>query len=258
MGGMTRDEEEQELKETELTLGLPGAADSAQRTSKRGFSEALNAFPDHAKWAEFSDVEAAKSSQQRGASFPAKLTGSSVTDDRGADEDNSPPDSDSPPPKARAVGWPPLKTFQKRVTLTSSSFSSKVPLPSTTSNVNLASGSKSREDALFVKVLMDGAPYLRKMDLKMYSSYQELVAALEKMITTFTMGQGGSLGLGGGKLMNGSTLVTTYEDKDGDWMLVGDVPWEMFLDSCKKLRIMKGSDAIGLAPRAIEKNKTRT
>ena len=27
-------------------------------------------------------------------------------------------------------------------------------------------------------------------------------------------------------LLNGSEYVLTYEDKDGDWMLVGDVPWE--------------------------------
>ena len=27
-------------------------------------------------------------------------------------------------------------------------------------------------------------------------------------------------------LLHGSEYVFTYEDKDGDWMLVGDVPWE--------------------------------
>jgi len=27
-------------------------------------------------------------------------------------------------------------------------------------------------------------------------------------------------------LLNGSDYVATFEDKDGDWMLVGDVPWE--------------------------------
>jgi len=59
-------------------------------------------------------------------------------------------------------------------------------------------------------------------------------------------------------LLHGSEYVLTYEDKDGDWMLVGDVPWEMFVDSCKRLRIMKGSDAIGLAPRAMEKCKSRS
>ena len=28
-------------------------------------------------------------------------------------------------------------------------------------------------------------------------------------------------------LLNGKDYVLTYEDKDGDWMLVGDVPWEL-------------------------------
>lgn len=26
-------------------------------------------------------------------------------------------------------------------------------------------------------------------------------------------------------LLHGSDYVLTFEDKDGDWMLVGDVPW---------------------------------
>jgi len=119
--------------------------------------------------------------------------------------------------------------------------------------------------AAFVKVSMDGAPYLRKVDLKMYRSYQELYMALEKMFSSFTIGN--SQGMNGrdfmneSKLMdllNGSEYVPTYEDKDGDWMLVGDVPWEMFVESCKRLRIMKGSEAIGLAPRAMEKCKSRS
>ncbi|KAJ4831718.1 hypothetical protein Tsubulata_038267 [Turnera subulata] len=68
-------------------------------------------------------------------------------------------------------------------------------------------------------------------------------------------GQCGSHGLRGREglnesslrdLLHGSEYVLTYEDKDGDWMLVGDVPWEMFTDSCRRLRIMKGSEAIGL------------
>jgi len=47
-------------------------------------------------------------------------------------------------------------------------------------------------------------------------------------------------------LVNSWDYVPSYEDKDGDWMLVGDVPWPMFVDTCKRLRLMKGSDAIGL------------
>uniref|UniRef100_A0A0D9Y167 Auxin-responsive protein n=1 Tax=Leersia perrieri TaxID=77586 RepID=A0A0D9Y167_9ORYZ len=33
---------------------------------------------------------------------------------------------------------------------------------------------------------------------------------------------------------------------------------KMFVESCKRLRIMKGSEAIGLAPRAMEKCKNRS
>ncbi|XP_066373600.1 auxin-responsive protein IAA21-like [Miscanthus floridulus] len=54
---------------------------------------------------------------------------------------------------------------------------------------------------------------------------------------------------------NGTELVLTYKDKDGDWMLVGDVPWRMFTGSCRRLRIMKGSDAVGLAPRVSDQSK---
>lgn len=67
---------------------------------------------------------------------------------------------------------------------------------------------------------MDGAPYLRKMDLKVYKGYSELLKAMEDMfkfkVGVFCEREGYS----------GSEFVPTYEDKDGDWMLVGDVPWE--------------------------------
>ncbi|KAG2615640.1 hypothetical protein PVAP13_3NG046400 [Panicum virgatum] len=118
----------------------------------------------------------------------------------------------------------------------------------------------SKEDAeakqgqgfLYVKVSMDGAPYLRKIDLKTYKNYKDLSTALEKMFSGFSNGKDGL-----SEYHKDGEYVLTYEDKDGDWMLVGDVPWEMFADSCRRLRIMKGSDAIGLAPRAADKSKNR-
>ncbi|KAK6914158.1 AUX/IAA domain [Dillenia turbinata] len=49
------------------------------------------------------------------------------------------------------------------------------------------------------------------------------------------------------KLLDGSSeFALTYEDKEGDWMLVGDVPWGMFLGTVKRLRIMRMSEANGL------------
>ncbi|KAK4393541.1 Auxin-responsive protein IAA9 [Sesamum angolense] len=159
----------------------------------------------------------------------------------------------APAAKAQVVGWPPIRSFRKN-TLAS------------TSKTNDEVDGKPGPGALFVKVSMDGAPYLRKVDLKTYSTYQELSSALEKMFSCFIIGQCGSQvalsreTLSESKLkdlIHGSEYVLTYEDKDGDWMLVGDVPWEMFIASCKRLKIMKGSDAIGLAPRAVEKSKVR-
>ncbi|KAK9704939.1 hypothetical protein RND81_07G021400 [Saponaria officinalis] len=88
---------------------------------------------------------------------------------------------------------------------------------------------------------MDGAPYLRKIDLKVYVSYEELLQALGNM---FKVCIGKFLNKDG---YNGSEYAPTYEDKDGDWMLVGDVPWEMFITSCKRLRIMRSSEAKGLS-----------
>lgn len=85
---------------------------------------------------------------------------------------------------------------------------------------------------MYVKVSMDGAPYLRKVDLNVYKSYQELLKALQNMfkctIGVYSEREGYN--------------APTYEDKDGDWMLVGDVPWEMFISSCKRLRIIKASE----------------
>jgi auxin-responsive protein IAA len=78
---------------------------------------------------------------------------------------------------------------------------------STTAPTTAAAGS-------FVKVSMDGAPYLRKVDLRMYKGYRELREALEAMFVSSNNGA------------NLSEFAVTYEDKDGDLMLVGDVPFE--------------------------------
>ncbi|KAH0639949.1 hypothetical protein KY290_037230 [Solanum tuberosum] len=127
-----------------------------------------------------------------------------------------------PPPKAQVVGWPPVRSYRKN-------------------HVSKLSESDNNSSGMYLKVSMDGAPYLRKIDLKVYKSYQELLKALQNMfkctIGVYSEREG----------YNGSDYAPTYEDKDGDWMLVGDVPWEMFISSCKRLRIIKGSEAKGLA-----------
>lgn len=77
--------------------------------------------------------------------------------------------------RAQVVGWPPIRSFRKNT------------LASTSKNNDEVDG-KPGPGTLFVKVSMDGAPYLRKVDLKTYSTYQELSSALEKMFSCFIIG----------------------------------------------------------------------
>ena len=43
--------------------------------------------------------------------------------------------------------------------------------------------------AIYVKVSMDGAPYLRKIDLKVYKGYKDLRENLEDMFKCFSLGK---------------------------------------------------------------------
>ncbi|NP_001266039.1 IAA7 protein [Solanum lycopersicum] len=214
---------------TELCLGLPGGGGD-HNIKKRGFSQTVDL----------------KLNLHHNDNIPSMNINNPP-------KDNS---SNKPPTKAQVVGWPPVRSFRKNM------LSQK---GNNNNNNNEEISEKDEKTIAFVKVSMDGAPYLRKVDLKMYKSYQQLSHSLTNMFSSFTMGNYGSQGMidfmNERKLMdvlNSSDYVPTYEDKDGDWMLVGDVPWQMFVDSCKRLRIMKGSEAIGLAPRAMEKCKNRS
>ncbi|GJM94776.1 hypothetical protein PR202_ga11453 [Eleusine coracana subsp. coracana] len=101
----------------------------------------------------------------------------------------------APAPKAQLVGWPPV--------------------------------SRTRQyPAKFVKVAVAGAPYQRKVDLKAYAGYEQLLAALQDKFTShFTVRKAGNEEMKLVDVVSGTEYVPTYEDKDADWMLVGDVPW---------------------------------
>lgn len=58
-----------------------------------------------------------------------------------------------------------------------------------------------------MKVSMDGAPYLRKIDLTIYKSYTELVKALENMFK-FNLGKKKSLAINKAKGFESSCNLT--------------------------------------------------
>ncbi|KAJ1294472.1 hypothetical protein BS78_01G148800 [Paspalum vaginatum] len=279
------------FEETELRLGLPGggsdAGDAAAAAArKRGFEETIDlklkleqpasassAAAHHHVEEEEDEQEAIPnapplSSPAAAGACTMKRSPSQSSVATAAAQPQPQPDPEKPrAPKAQAVGWPPVRSFRKNMLAVQSSSQSQSQHKGggdTDGGGNKSSSGAGAGAAAFVilvKVSMDGAPYLRKVDLRMYGSYQELSKALEKMFSSFTIGSCGSQGMKGmnetklADLLSGSEYVPTYEDKDGDWMLVGDVPWEMFVESCKRLRIMKGSEAVGLAPRAMDKCK---
>lgn len=267
---------------TELSLGLPGSESPERKPgvtifgkdfegktqngsikasssgAKRGFSDAIDGCE---KWVFTingnSDSNLSKDGGQNGNNFTS-VENNNIPSSPKPVQDKQPQlsaandQNAAPASKTQVVGWPPIRSFRKNT------------LASTSAKNNGQAEEKSGAACLYVKVSMDGAPYLRKVDLQTYRNYMDLSSALEKMFSCFITGQYGSngrvkqdgLGERQSTDLQNAEYVLTYEDKDGDWMLVGDVPWRMFTENCRKLRIMKGSEAIGLAPNATEKCKT--
>ncbi|PWA53393.1 Aux/IAA-ARF-dimerization [Artemisia annua] len=149
---------------------------------------------------------------------------SDVVYSKPSDSECSESDSRKHVSKERVVGWPPVRSYRKNTT---------------------------KSSCKYVKVAVDGAPYLRKVNLESYTSYEQLLCAFEDMFSCFTILNEKMTD----DHVNRSEHVPTYEDKDGDWMLVGDVPWKMFVETCKRIRLMKNSEAINqLDPRTLLKS----
>ncbi|WVZ72545.1 hypothetical protein U9M48_020985 [Paspalum notatum var. saurae] len=188
-----------------LTLRLPGSAAAAAASS----SSSSPAFPD--------------ADRKRASDADRSSPLAAADADASADE--------APAPKARVVGWPPVRSYRKNALADAAGASSRA----------------GKRAAKFVKVAVDGAPYLRKVDLEAYAGYDQLLRALQdKFFSHFTIRKFADDERKLVDAVNGTEYVPTYEDKDGDWMLVGDVPWKMFVETCQRLRLMKSSEAVNL------------
>ncbi|XP_020582558.1 auxin-responsive protein IAA4-like [Phalaenopsis equestris] len=80
---------------------------------------------------------------------------------------------------------------------------------------------------------MEGIPIGRKLDLLAHDSYQSLIKTLRRMFRTKVICTELA------QVPSSKAHVLTYEDKEGDWMMVGDVPWKLFLTTVKKLKITR-------------------
>ncbi|KAL3840922.1 hypothetical protein ACJIZ3_025513 [Penstemon smallii] len=161
-------------------------------------------------------AQAPKSAVKRGFSDTVDLNLYTNSED----EVNVATHTQPPPAKGQVVGWPPVRSYMKKKMMT----------------VNCK----------YVKVAVDGAPYLRKLDLQIYTSYKELLVAFQNMFTCLTICNVIANESKIVDISNGTEYLPAYEDKDGDWMLVGDVPWNMFVESCKRLRLIKSCEKLKL------------
>ncbi|AQK93937.1 Auxin-responsive protein IAA16 [Zea mays] len=146
-----------------------------------------------------------------------------------------------PAAAAPVVGWPPVRAFRRNLATSSSK-------PSSHGGKEPAASADGGNKGLFVKVNMDGVPIGRKLDLAAHAGYDTLSAAVDSLFRGLfaaqAAGPGGEQQAVAGILSGGGggehTLV--YEDDEGDQMLVGDVPWPMFVATARRLRVLKSSD----------------
>ncbi|XP_019178496.1 PREDICTED: auxin-responsive protein IAA13-like [Ipomoea nil] len=212
-----------------------------------------------------------KSSSSSSCSSATKANNNASCGTKRAADSRSPPRSGV----SQVVGWPPIRTYRMNslVSQTKSpeEFSSSTVEKSKSKVIvvdNARGGGKINGEAkdksfvkasLYVKVNMDGVMIGRKVDLGAHANYEDLAGTLDEMFfmpttTGHTRCEEKNAMTDAAAcprpLDGSSEFVLTYEDKDGDWMLVGDVPWEIFVCSVKRLRIVRKSEAngLGIAP----------
>ncbi|CAN6326908.1 unnamed protein product [Urochloa humidicola] len=158
---------------------------------------------------------------------------------------------------APVVGWPPVRAFRRNL----GSSSSKPPPPhsqdqSSSSQRGKDSGGAGKK-GLFVKINMDGVPIGRKVDLAAHAGYDTLSAAVDHLFRGLLAAQtsGGVQEVITGVLNGRGEYTLVYEDEEGDQMLVGDVPWEMFIGTARRLRVLRSADLSPSSLRAASRKR---
>ncbi|CAI9778836.1 unnamed protein product [Fraxinus pennsylvanica] len=96
---------------------------------------------------------------------------------------------------------------------------------------------QGRSTSFFVKVYMEGIPIGRKLDLMAHYGYHDLIKTLHLMFNCKANILWAEREEEDSKWEKCGRYVLTYQDQEGDWLMVGDVPWEMFLSAVKRLKI---------------------
>ncbi|XP_078177229.1 auxin-responsive protein IAA16-like [Carex rostrata] len=232
----------------ELRLGLPG--EETEKEEKQSAKSVFSlSFPENvAKKAFLGTAEAKEGKGTEREASGVHLVAHGTRNANSSIANNSSQTRNS---NAPVVGWPPIRSFRKNL---GSSSISKSPLDTQDASLVNSNRADINKKGLFVKINMDGIPIGRKINLKAYGGYDELASAVDQLFRGVLAAQRDSLvseiekSVGEEKqdikvLLDGSGKYTlVYEDEEGDRVLVGDVPWRMFISTAKRLRVLKTSD----------------
>lgn len=234
------DDEEETLQ---LSLGLPGGGGGVAagwRTAGARDKEKHSAAVDTSMLSlGYTAAAFTPRSQGRAKGSPAAATENALVPTNNASQARS--------PNTPVIGWPPVRTFRRNLAT-----SSKASLEHQNGK-KAAKPEQTTKRASFVKINMDGIPIGRKIDLNALDSYDKLSQTVDKLFRGLRAAQQEPLVVGtkecpreeleiSGLLDGTGEYTLVYEDYEGDRVLVGDVPWGMFVSSVKRLRVLKTSD----------------
>ncbi|CAF2031345.1 hypothetical protein Bca4012_080776 [Brassica carinata] len=160
------------------------------------------------------------------------------------EEDEDPLESDSTivddeEEDGEVVGWPPIKSCMTKYHNYRHSrnhpyhhHGRRINIPNPTATIiglrPSSSSTSSPRSSMYVKVKMDGVAIARKVDIKLFNSYESLTNFL---ITMFTQYQNCD--------REDTSYKFTFQGKEGDWLLLGDVPWKIFAESVHRISIIR-------------------
>lgn len=147
--------------------------------------------------------------------------------------------------RVQSLSWPPIRSILR--------------------SAHLDKAHDHKQASLFIKIYMEGVPIGRKLNLFAQDGYDSLITTIAHMFpttilckytnfklysfsffwkeiqffsvtlypkmepygyATFKFYLLFEIGPGADRVHSDKYHVLTYEDKEGDWMMVGDVPWE--------------------------------
>ncbi|KAG5065527.1 hypothetical protein AAZX31_04G064900 [Glycine max] len=128
------------------------------------------------------------------------------------------------------VGWPPVKSWRRKELHQQHPARGRIRNDRIQANENQSRGPNS----LYVKVNMEGVAIGRKINLRLFNSYQTLTSSLISMFAKYQKFE-----------EVGESYTLTFQNEQGEWLQVGHVPWQSFIGTVRRLVILRnGSETI--------------